>query len=81
MGLADGRDVGSFDEVIEKDIELSWAIQRYVHSDRKIEEWMVRIISKNPLQDICAVVWLVAILGFIEMGWKHFWVVSSNLFF
>lgn len=71
---------GTYDEVIEKDIELSWAVQHYVHSNRTLRDWCRRLVSKNPLQDICSVIWIVAIIGVVEMGVKHLWVVIINLF-
>jgi hypothetical protein len=70
----------TYAEVIEKDIELTWAIQHYVHSNPSVRDWCRRLVSVNPLQDICSVIWIFAIVGVIEMGMKHFWVVLLNLF-
>jgi len=70
----------TYDEVIEKDIELTWAVQHYVHSNPSIRDWCKRLISKYPLQDVCSLIWVFAVVGWIEMGMKHFWVVVVNLF-
>ena len=48
----------SFEDVISKDIELLWAVQDYVHSNPKYKRWLHKIINKNPLQDICALVYI-----------------------
>jgi len=70
----------TYEDVIEQDIELSWAVQHYVHSNPKLEEWMLRIVDKSPLRDICSLIWIFFIIGCVEMRMKHFWVVIPNLF-
>jgi membrane-associated phospholipid phosphatase len=40
---------------------------------------MSRIISKHPWQDISSMIWLIFIIGLLEIGSKHFWVVMLNL--
>ena len=71
----------SFEDVISKDIELLWAVQDYVHSNPKYKRWLHKIINKNPLQDICALVYIFFGIGWYEIGWPHFWVGIFNLFF
>ncbi len=70
----------TYSEVIEKDIELMWAIQHYVHGNKSLRDWCRILVNKNPLQDICCIIWIFAIVGVLEMGMKHFWVVVINLF-
>jgi membrane-associated phospholipid phosphatase len=41
---------------------------------------MTSLVSKHPWYDICSLIWFIAAIGCIEIGWKHFWLVSANLF-
>ena len=54
----------TYEDVIEQDIELSWAVQHYVHGNPKLEEWMLRIVDKSPLRDICSLIWIFFIIWF-----------------
>jgi hypothetical protein len=63
------------DAIVEIDIENLWRIQEYFESEPKMNSWMTSIVSKHPWNDICALIWLISLLGFLEIGWKHFWVV------
>ncbi len=69
----------SYEEVVEKDIELLWSIQEYVRKTPWIDNTMTKIVSKHPLQDICALIWLFCLFGLFEVGSPHFWVVAVNL--
>jgi len=40
---------------------------------------MSSIVSRHPFYDICAIIWVISFIGVLEIGWKHFWVVSMNL--
>lgn len=68
----------SYEEIIENDLENMWAINRFCKARPWIETMMNRIVSKHPLQDICLVLWIVFIVGWIEAGHSHFWVCAMN---
>ncbi len=67
--------------MIEKDLELMWSIQDYCRGTSWINDKMAMITNKNPLKDIVIIVWLFFIIGVLELGQKHFWVVTTNLIF
>lgn len=69
----------SYEEVVENDLELIWLIKRYCKARPWIERAMSRIVSKHPMQDICLVLWIAFILGWIEVGHAHFWVCIINV--
>ncbi len=69
----------SFNEMIQKDLELLWAMQDYIRRTPWLERSMASIVSKHPWQDICAIIWLFFAFGIAEIGVKHFWVVMMNL--
>ncbi len=73
--------MSSYEEVIQKDLELMWSILNYCRRTPWLSEKMDFIISKNPMKDIVIVIWLFFAFGVIEIGSKHFWVGISNLIF
>ena len=71
--------MSSYEEVVEKDIELLRSVQEYCYRTPWLNDTMSRIVSKNPLRDIVSVLWLFFIYGLVEIGQRHFWVVAMNL--
>ena len=71
----------TYDEVVEKDLDLLWAILEWVSRSPRLDNIMQKIVSKHPWQDIACIPWLFSIVGFLEFGFPHFWVVTVNLFF
>jgi hypothetical protein len=71
--------MSSYEEVVEKDLELLRSIQEYCYRTPWLNDNMSKIISKNPLRDIVSILWLFFIYGLVEVGQKHFWVVFMNL--
>ena len=41
---------GSYEEMIEKDLELIWSILNFVRSHEWLDDFMARIVSKHPWQ-------------------------------
>ena len=68
-----------YDEVVKSDLELLWSIQEYCYRNSYINEKMSLIVSKYPFKDIVMVIWMFAIVGYVQLGVKHFWVVVLNL--
>ncbi len=73
--------MSSYDEMVEKDLQLMWSIQSFCHRTPWLNEKMAFITSKNPMKDIVIVIWLFFVIGVIELKEKHFWVAVSNLVF
>jgi hypothetical protein len=71
----------SYDDMIEKDLELLYAVQDYITNTPWLHEFFMRIISKYPWKDVVIVVWFFFIIGVIEVGRNHFWIVAMNLMF
>lgn len=71
--------MSTFEEMIQKDLQLMWSIQSFCHEASWLSETMNMITNKNPLKDIVIVIWLLFIIGVIEFGQSHFWVVILNL--
>lgn len=69
----------TYEELIEMDTKLLWAIQDYVFRRRWIDKRMAKIVSKYPYYDIGLLIWLVSVVGVFEIGKRHFWVVGINL--
>lgn len=69
----------TYDELIEMDTKLLWAIQDFVYRRRWIDKRMARLVSKYPYYDIGLVIWLMSVVGVYEIGKRHFWVVGMNL--
>ena len=67
--------------MIAKDLEFLWSIQDYFHRTPWLDSTLSRIVSKYPLQDIGIIVWCFFILGVVEIGRQHFWIVAFNLVF
>ena len=65
--------------MIEKDLEFMWSMQDWFKRSPWLDTIMFKIVSKYPLQDIGMVVWCFFLVGVIEIGRKHFWIVSMNL--
>jgi len=67
-----------YDFIIKKDIEfIKWSHECAFKSPR-FYNLMQRIVSKNPFQDIVFVLVPFFILGLIECGIPHFWLVYVN---
>ena len=71
--------MSSYEDVVKKDLELLWSIQEYCYRTPWLNDIMTKIISKNPLKDICILVWIFFAIGILEIGSYHFWVASTNL--
>lgn len=69
----------NYNEMIEKDIELMWAIQDFCHKRPWIDNIMSRLVSRHPWNDVCAIIWLFFVYGIFEIGILHFWIVCTNL--
>jgi hypothetical protein len=69
----------TYQELIEKDTKLLWAIQDFVYRRRWIDRRMAKIVSRYPYLDIGLVIWMMACVGVYEIGKRHFWVVAVNL--
>lgn len=69
-----------FDLLIEYDIGALWRIHDYFHSHPRLLTYMSSIVSKHPWNDVCAIIWIIAVLGIVEIGNHYFWVVCINLF-
>src|SRR4051794_21821179 len=72
--------MSSYEEVVQKDIQLMWSILTYCQQPW-ISEKMDMIISKNPMKDIVIIIWLFYVYGLVEVGAKHFWITVMNLIF
>ena len=70
----------SYEDVVEKDLSLLWAILDWVAKSPRLDNFLQKIISKHPWQDIACIPWLFSIFGYLEFGFPHFWVVVVNLF-
>lgn len=73
--------MGTYDEMIQNDVELLWRIQEYCYQHPWLNEKMSQIVSKNPWKDIVILNWIFFIVGLFEIGSKHFWVVTTNAIF
>lgn len=71
--------MSSYEEVVAKDLELLWSIQEYCYRTPWLNDRMSKIISKNPLRDIVSILWIFFVMGLVELGPKHFWVVAMNM--
>lgn len=69
----------AYDEMVERDLEYMWRIKRYMKANPGIDSFIKRIVSKYPFQDVVMIVWVLFIVGWIEIGLGHFWVASMNL--
>ncbi len=69
----------TYQELVEMDVKLLWAIQDWVYRRRWLDSRMSKIVSKYPMYDIGMVIWLMAVIGVYEIGKRHFWVVTTNL--
>lgn len=71
--------MSSYDEVVEKDLELMWTIKRYCKVNPWVDEVFGRIVSKYPFRDIVLLLWIIFIVGLFEIGVHHFWVAFMNI--
>jgi len=71
--------MSSYEEVVQKDLALLWAIQEYCRRMPWISSAMHSVVSKHPLRDIVSVLWAFFLYGVVELHFAHFWVVVSNL--
>ena len=70
---------GLLEELQLRDVEFLWSIQDYVYRWPALDMRMSMLVSKQPWNDIGLVMWLVALVGCIEIGVRHFWVVTVNI--
>ena len=73
------RDSLSYQELVDIDVKLLWAIQDWVYRRRWLDTRLSKIVSRYPMYDVGIVVWLMAVIGVYEIGKRHFWVVTINL--
>ena len=73
--------MSGYSAMIEKDLEFMWSMQDWFHKTPWLNAVMLKIVSKYPLQDIGMVIWCFFLVGVIEIGRQHFWIVSMNLIF
>lgn len=71
--------MSSYQEVVEKDLQLLWSIQEYCQRTPSVHNLFSRIVSKNPAKDVVLVLWLFFCYGLVEIGMEHFWVASINI--
>lgn len=71
--------MSSYEEVVEKDLVLLRSIQEYCYRTSWLNDYMSKIVSKNPLRDVVSVLWIFFAFGLVEIGPHHFWVVFMNL--
>lgn len=71
----------SFDDMIEKDLELLWVINDYISNTPSLNDLFSKIVSKYPWKDVVVIVWCFFVVGLSEVGRNHFWVVVMNLLF
>ena len=73
--------MSGYDEMITKDLEFLRSIQDYFHRTPWLDSVLSRIVSKYPLQDIGIIVWCFFVIGVVEIGRQHLWIVAFNLVF
>jgi hypothetical protein len=71
--------MSTYNEMIQKDIQLMRTIQKYCYRTPYLDNFISRIISKNPLYDIVIILYVMFALGLMDIGAKHFWLVAMNL--
>jgi len=71
----------SYNDMIDRDLELLWKIQDYCYRTPWLDDRMSKIINKHPWQDISTVIWLFFGIGLYEIGSRHFFIVMMNLGF
>lgn len=71
-------DMATYEDVVQKDLELLWSIQDYCYRTPWINSSLARIVSKNPLKDIVIILWGCFAIGLFDIGAKHFWLVTIN---
>jgi hypothetical protein len=64
--------MASYEDVVHKDLQLMWVILEAVSGVPWLDDFLRRVISKHPWQDICAVPWLCFVYGCYEYRSKHF---------
>ena len=69
-----------YNALCEKDVDNLWRIHVFFQSHPRLQSFMSSIVSKHPWYDVCAIIWIIVIIGCIEIGSKHFWVVTINVF-
>jgi hypothetical protein len=79
--MASQSSSSSYDDMIEKDLELLWVINDYISSTPRLQDFFGKIVSKYPWKDVVVVVWCFFAIGISEIGRNHFWVVVMNLIF
>eukprot|EP01039_Chlorochromonas_danica_P001733 gene1733-1893_t len=69
----------SFEEMVEKDVELMFLVQSYCRRHPRLDGLLQCVTSKHPWRDISSIIWIVHLLGVLEIGRSHFWIVLINL--
>lgn len=69
----------SYEELIQADTHLLWSIQDLCYRTPWLDRRMAKIVSKNPWEDICALIWVFFLLGVIEFRSLQFFPVMINL--
>lgn len=70
-----------YEDLVQSDLELMRLLLQWLDTRPIVASLMRRLINKHPWRDVCASIWVCALLGIIEVGANHIWVVSSNLSF
>jgi hypothetical protein len=68
-----------YEDIVKSDLELMWIIDDWLKNQIFITTNFSKFVNKNPMYDICSSVWVASIIGLIEIGLPHFWIVSMNL--
>lgn len=73
--------MSTFQDMIDRDLELLWSIQRYCQHNKWIKNIFSRIVHRHPYRDITSIIWVIFVIGVLEVGAGHFWVTIMNLTF
>jgi hypothetical protein len=72
------RSPNNYKEVIREDIDLLLTLQAELRTGW-LDKFFSKVVSKNPLSDVCIVLLVFFLVGVVEFGVKHFWVITLNL--
>lgn len=73
-----GRD---FKKFIKDELHNIRKVRQYCAGNSRLDSWMKSLINKHPLHDIVLILYVFFIIGLVDIGKKHFWVVVTNLSF
>ena len=77
--MDDSRALSAYNAMIHVDLKILWLIQDICFSFSLIDNFLNKLVSKNPLQDIVFSVAPLFIIGVVDIGASHFWLVLGNL--